>query len=67
MADVPAQVMAKSSTAMKAALRQLGLREPQNPLLRTAMIALPVIPRIKMTDLGCVDTVTQTFIPLFPH
>lgn len=67
MADVPAQDMAKSSTAMKTALRQLGLREPQNPLLRTAMIALPVIPRIKMTDLGCVDTVTQTFIPLFPH
>jgi len=30
-----------------------------------AMIALPVIPRMKMTDLGCVDTTTQTFVPLF--
>ena len=66
MADVEAHHMAEASTAMKGALRRLGMREPENPLLRTAMIALPVIPRIKMTDLGCVDTVTQTFIPLFP-
>jgi adenine deaminase len=65
MADVCAQRMAELSTSMKMALRQLGMREPENPLLRTAMIALPVIPRIKMTDLGCVDTLTQTFISLF--
>jgi adenine deaminase len=65
MADVPAQVMAQSSQAMKAALRELGITHPDNPLLRLAMIALPVIPHVKMTDLGCVDTDTQTFIPLF--
>ena len=67
MADVAASTMAQSSKAMKKALRDLGITEPQNPLLRMAMIALPVIPRIKMTDLGCVDTQTQHFIPLFTN
>ena len=67
MADVPAAVMAKAAHTMKSALRTLGVSEPENPLLRVAMIALPVIPFIKMTDLGCVDTQTQTFIPLLPN
>ncbi len=67
MADVAAESMAQSSQAMKATLRYLGITEPDNPLLRLAMIALPVIPRIKMTDLGCVDTETQTFIPLYAN
>ena len=65
MADVPAHQMAQWAQSMKSALQELGITEPQNPLLRMAMIALPVIPRVKMTDLGCVDTETQTFIPLF--
>ncbi len=65
MADVPAEQMAQWAQTMKSALQELGITEPQNPLLRMAMIALPVIPRVKMTDLGCVDTETQTFIPLF--
>lgn len=65
MADIPAETMAHLAQSMKTALRQLGITEPENPLLRMAMIALPVIPRLKMTDLGCVDTETQTIIPLF--
>lgn len=67
MADVPAHEMAQGSQSMKTTLRELGITEPENPLLRMAMIALPVIPRIRMTDLGCVDTTTQTFIPLFTN
>ena len=67
MADIPAHDMAHLAQTMKATLRELGITEPENPLLRMAMIALPVIPRIKMTDLGCVDTTTQTFIPLFTN
>jgi adenine deaminase len=64
MADIPAPEMAHLAQKMKTALRQLGITKPENPLLRMAMIALPVIPRVKMTDLGCVDTETQTFILL---
>ncbi|MCL2368048.1 MAG: amidohydrolase family protein [Oscillospiraceae bacterium] len=35
-------------------------------LLKTAVLTLPVVPEIRVTNLGIVDTMQQTFIPLFP-
>ncbi len=52
------------SEKMKEADRKLGMTQ-ENPLLRIATIALPVIPDVKMSDVGCIDVNTKTFIPLF--
>lgn len=50
---------------MKALMRKMGLVEIENPLLRIVTLALIVIPYVKMSDLGCVDVIHKTFIPLF--
>lgn len=50
---------------MKETLREMGLTEIHNPLLRIATLALPVIPEVKMSDLGIIKVATQEIIPLF--
>jgi len=37
----------------------------ENPLLRIVTLALPVIPNVKMSDLGLVDVNAKQLIPLF--
>ena len=49
-------------------LSSLGLKagiEFSNPVMRLATAALPVIPNIKITDLGIVDVVNQRLVDLF--
>ena len=50
---------------MKEIERGMGITVPVNPLLRIVSLALPVVPYVKLTDLGMVDTTNQTMIPLF--
>ena len=50
---------------MKEANRALGLVDMENPLLRIVTLALPVIPNVKMSDLGMVDVLKKELIPLF--
>lgn len=50
---------------MKKSLRGLGLTEVENPLLRIATLALPVIPNAKMSDLGMIDVLEQKVVPMF--
>ena len=45
--------------------RALGLVDMENPLLRIVTLALPVIPNVKMSDLGMVDVLKKELIPLF--
>ena len=49
---------------MKAADRKLGLKT-ENPLLRNAVLALPVIPEYKLSDLGIINVIRKEFVPLF--
>ena len=60
-----AEELSKDSEKMKEADRILGLTEMENPLLRIVTLALPVIPDVKMSDLGLVDVVKKELIPLF--
>ncbi|MGL5972199.1 MAG: adenine deaminase [Oscillospiraceae bacterium] len=50
---------------MKEANISLGLVEIKNPLLRIVTLALPVIPNVKMSDIGMIDVNKKTFINLF--
>ncbi len=60
----PAKELAEDCQAMKAAERQLGLTVQENPLLRIVTLALPVIPELKMSDLGMVDVLKKELVPL---
>lgn len=50
---------------MKKAINELGLVDIHNPLLRIVTLSLPVVPYVKITDLGLVDVTKKEFIPLF--
>lgn len=50
---------------MKEAINKLGLVDIHNPLLRIVTLSLPVVPFVKITDLGLVDVAKKEFIPLF--
>lgn len=65
MTNRPATEHIQSVNHMKALMRSMGLTEIENPLLRIVTLALIVIPYAKMSDLGCVDVIHKTFIPLF--
>ena len=53
------------SQKMKQAIVELGLTDMENPLLRIVTLALPVIPEVKMSDLGLVDVLTKKIIPFY--
>ena len=61
----PCEELAEEADSMKKALRELGLTEIHNPLLRIVTLALPVIPSAKMSDMGMVDVLKQKIVPMF--
>lgn len=62
---MPAKELAKDCKAMKEAERRLGLTAMENPLLRIVTLALPVIPEVKMSDLGMVDVLKKKLLDIF--
>lgn len=50
---------------MKKTLREMGLTEIKNPLLRIVTLALPVIPEGKMSDMGLIDVNKKEVISIF--
>ena len=63
----PAEELSIDSKKMKQANIDLGLVGMKNPILRIVTLALPVIPEVKMSDLGLVDVATKVILPLFPE
>ncbi len=53
------------SKKMKEAINQLGLVDIHNPLLRIVTLCLPVVPYVKISDLGLIDVINKKIIPLF--
>ena len=64
MSNKPNNELAEEVQKMKKALKAAGLNLP-NPMLRIVTLALPVVPKVKFTDMGLVDVLTQKFIPIF--
>lgn len=60
-----AEELAVDSKKMKEANEILGLVGMENPLLRIVTLALPVIPNVKMSDLGLIDVLSKEIIPFF--
>lgn len=59
MSTKEAKELSIEANNMKKALKELGLTEIQNPLLRIVTLALPVIPKVKMSDIGIIDVLER--------
>jgi adenine deaminase len=64
MSDQPFPAVRDSLRTLLSAARQLG-SPLANPYMQMAFLALPVIPELKLTDLGLVDVVKFDFCDLF--
>lgn len=65
MSNKTAEVVAKQLEDLNKTFKQMNLQLTA-PLMTLSFLALPVIPRLKLTDVGLFDTELQTFIDSFP-
>lgn len=65
MSNKEAEELSKAANKMKKAIRELGITEMPNPLLRVVTLALPVIPCAKMSDCGVVDVLNKKLVNIF--
>jgi adenine deaminase len=64
MSDQPIEIVRDQQLALAACARDLGCSLP-DPLMALSFLALPVIPELKLTDMGLVDVTQFRVIPLF--
>lgn len=64
MSPLSCDELAVRVLALKKELRNLGL-QGLNPALRIATIALPVIPEVRISDMGLIDVYNQRIINMF--
>lgn len=65
MTTKAASEIAVVAERMKEILREIGLTEIKNPLLRIVTLALPVIPEGKMSDLGLINVNKKEIVSIF--
>ena len=63
LSDRPAEEVAAAVTRTEAACRDLGTKMPA-PFMAMSFLALSVVPELKITDRGLVDTVRFELVPL---
>jgi adenine deaminase len=63
LSDRPVEEVARSVTSMAAAVRDLGATLP-SPFMAMSFLALSVVPELKITDRGLLDTVRFELVPL---
>jgi adenine deaminase len=66
MSDRPVAEVREGMRGLLEAAASLGCRL-SNPFMQMAFLALPVIPELKLTDLGLVDVGKFDFVSLFPE
>jgi adenine deaminase len=64
MSDRPLEEVSDQIEALTRAAHTLGCTLP-DPLMTMSFLALPVIPKLKLTDMGLVDVDRFDFVPLF--
>jgi adenine deaminase len=63
MSDQPAEIVAQKAEHLLEAFRACGC-ELNNPNMQLSLLALVVIPELRISDLGLVDTTRFEFIPV---
>jgi adenine deaminase len=67
LSEEPAEVVAAQAAALATAARELGVTIP-SPFMAMSFLALSVVPELKITDRGLVDTIGFEVVPLAaPH
>ncbi len=64
MSEDPLEVVASRVSAIDNAWKRVGCTI-ESPFMTMALLALPVIPEIRITNKGLVDTLNHKFISLF--
>ena len=64
MSDRPLEEVAQAARELSRAARELGCGLP-DPFMTLSFLALPVIPKLKLTDQGLVDVDQFRHVPLF--
>jgi len=64
MSDRPLEQVRGNLTQLMEAANQIGSKV-EDPFMSMSFMALPVIPRLKLTDMGLVDTTQFAIVPLF--
>ena len=64
MADADFETIRRRLRDLNKAARRLGARQ-EDPFMTLSFLALPVIPEIRLTDLGLFDVTGFTHVPLF--
>ncbi|ATW24861.1 adenine deaminase [Candidatus Formimonas warabiya] len=64
MSYEPVEKVVETLELVKAATRELGVSDDFDPFMTLAFLSLPVIPQIRLTDLGLVDVNEFKIIPL---
>ena len=65
LSPLSCQALSKNIRAVKDTYNTLGLRKSKNPLLRTTVLSLSVIPMAKITDKGLVSVMDARLVSLF--
>jgi len=63
ISDQPSAVVIEQQAALLAAVRAIGC-PVEDPFMPLSFLPLPVIPKLKLTDLGLVDVLAQRVVPL---
>lgn len=65
MSDAPMETVAKKiSDITRIIYKELGANREADPLMTLSFLALPVIPEVKVTDMGLFDVSTMSFVDI---
>ena len=64
MSDEEPEADATGLDHLNASARELGCPEHINPFMQLSFLSLPVIPRLRLTDMGLVNVEDFAFVPL---
>lgn len=64
MTDLPVKKVANDYDMLQIAARKIGAKIA-DPFLQLSFLALPVVPELRLTDRGLVDTSTSKYVSLF--
>ena len=64
MSNLPAEQAADTIDRMRDKAYELGVNRQYDPFLTLAFLSLPVIPALKLTDMGLVDVEKFRIIPV---
>jgi adenine deaminase len=65
MSDEPAEIIIEKNSALEAAWREIADGDMVSPFMTMAFLSLPVLPELRLTNRGLVDTVRFGFTELF--